>query len=451
VRRLGGVGVAAVAQVSRARAVAPAAIGIALAAAFFLALPEPGERSAAPAAGFAIRDARVFDGERVLPRATVLVRDGRIAAVGPDVPVPDGLAVVDGRGRTLLPGLIDAHAHAFDAALADALNFGVTTVLDMLGDPATLAELKPARESFAPVGHADLYGAGWAATVAGGHGTQFGLRIPLLATPGEAGPWVAARLAEGSDWIKILYEPRGPGGLGPPFPSIDEPTLRALVAAAHERARLAVVHVSRLGPAREALASGADGLVHVYADRPADEALLALVRERRPFVVPTLAVTLHFAGALDPAAFAGDPRIAPYLTPAQRAALAEPLPEPARLGFMRPEVPGGAVRELRDAGATILAGSDAPNPGTVHGATLHQELELLVRAGLTPLEALVAATAAPARRFRLADRGTIAPGQRADLVLVEGDPTADIAATRAIVAVWKNGAAVERRRYPERP
>jgi imidazolonepropionase-like amidohydrolase len=99
----------------------------------------------------------------------------------------------------------------------------------------------------------------------------------------------------------------------------------------------------------------------------------------------------------------------------------------------------------------ILAGSDAPNPGTAHGASLHHELELLVRAGLTPIEALRAATSAPARRFGLADRGRIAPGQRADLLLVAGDPTADILATRAIERIWKNGAVVERRRYPEAP
>jgi imidazolonepropionase-like amidohydrolase len=437
--------------VSRGRGIVWAAAGLAAAAGFFLALPEPGDTRGTPAApGFAVRDVRVFDGVRTLPRATVVVRDGRVVAVGPDVAVPDGLEIVDGAGRTLLPGLIDAHVHAFDAALADALNFGVTTVLDMHGDPATLRELQPSREVLAPVAHADLYGAGWGATVPGGHGTQFGLRVPTLTAPADADAWVAARVADGSDWIKIIYEPKGPGGLGPPFPSIDEPTLRALVTAAHARDRLAVVHVSRLGPAREAIAGGVDGLVHVYADRPADADFLALVRDRRPFVVPTLAVTLNLAGALDPAALARDPRIAPWLTPAQREALARPVPAAAQLRFMRPEVTRDAVRDLRAAGVEILAGSDAPNPGTVHGATLHQELEQLVRAGLAPVEALAAATSVPARRFRLAGRGTIAAGSRADLVLVDRDPTVDVTATRAIVAIWKNGARVERRRYPDR-
>jgi imidazolonepropionase-like amidohydrolase len=97
------------------------------------------------------------------------------------------------------------------------------------------------------------------------------------------------------------------------------------------------------------------------------------------------------------------------------------------------------VGRLVDAGVTILAGTDAPNPGTVFGASLHRELELLVRCGMTPTQALAAATAAPASVFNLADRGRIAPGQRADFVLVSGDPLTDITATRAIAQIWRAG------------
>ena len=99
----------------------------------------------------------------------------------------------------------------------------------------------------------------------------------------------------------------------------------------------------------------------------------------------------------------------------------------------------------------ILAGTDAPNPGTAHGVALHRELALLVRAGLTPTEALTAATAGPARAFGLDDRGRIAPGLRADLLLVDGDPTRDITATRQIAAIWKGGVPVERPRQEKPP
>jgi imidazolonepropionase-like amidohydrolase len=101
-----------------------------------------------------------------------------------------------------------------------------------------------------------------------------------------------------------------------------------------------------------------------------------------------------------------------------------------------------ALKQLHDAGVPILAGSDAPAPGSTNGVSLHGELELLVKGGLSPSEALAAATSVPARTFRLTDRGRIVPGLRADLLLVRGDPTRDITATRDIVEVWKAGVAV---------
>lgn len=105
------------------------------------------------------------------------------------------------------------------------------------------------------------------------------------------------------------------------------------------------------------------------------------------------------------------------------------------------------MRQLKAAKVPILAGSDAPNPGTLHGATIHHEMELLVRAGMTPLEALAAATSVPAARFKLSDRGSIAEGKRADLLLVNGDPTTDIRATRRIARIWKQGVPVDRGAY----
>ncbi len=432
--------------------------GVALAlAGFFFALPEPGdERAAPPGSGFVLRDVRVFDGERVIERATVVVREGRIAAVGPDVAAPSGLAAIDGQGRTLLPGLIDAHVHTWGDGLAETINFGVTTVLDMFSDPGPHQVLRRTRDSLAPRAHADKFSAGALATAPGGHGTQFGVKVPTLTTPAEAPAWVDARLAEGSDFIKIVYEPRTAEGLGPPFPSLDRATMAAVIAATQARQRLAVVHMSRLVPAHEALESGADGLVHVHVDRVADEALVQLARERRAFVIPALAVIAGFDPTPPPAGqprepqrFAADPAVRPFLTPDQRRVL-ETAPT-SKLVMFRLDTALASVRALHAGGVEILAGSDSPNPGTAHGASLHHELELLVRAGLTPIEALRAATSAPARRFGLSDRGRIAPGQRADLLLVAGDPTADVRATRAIERIWKNGAAVQRRRYPVAP
>jgi imidazolonepropionase-like amidohydrolase len=104
------------------------------------------------------------------------------------------------------------------------------------------------------------------------------------------------------------------------------------------------------------------------------------------------------------------------------------------------------IKQLVNAGVPILAGTDAPVQGTTYGATLHEELRLLVGAGLSPTQALTAATEASAKIFHLEDRGRIAAGLRADLVLVEGDPTKDITATENIVAIWKKGVPVDRSR-----
>jgi imidazolonepropionase-like amidohydrolase len=103
-----------------------------------------------------------------------------------------------------------------------------------------------------------------------------------------------------------------------------------------------------------------------------------------------------------------------------------------------------SVRRFHSAGVPLLAGDDAPNPGTAHGPGVYEEIDLLVQGGLTPAEALNAATALPAKIFALNDRGRIAPGLRADLLLLDGDPTQETRALRRVARIWKNGYEVER-------
>ncbi len=398
---------------------------------------------AAPGAGagpqFAIRDVRIFDGTDVIERGTVLVQDGRITAVGADVAVPDGIDRIDGRGRTLLPGLIDAHVHAWGEAQADMLRFGVTSGFDMHGVSDRLAALRAQRDDLGNAGLADLWAAGTAVTAEGGHGTQYGFAVPAVTAETDVEAFTAQRIDEGADFIKLIVEDmRGYGDRR--IPTLDADQVQTAVRAAHARDRLAVAHVSTQDSARAVVAAGVDGLVHIFDDAPVEPGLVQALARRDVFVVPTLVVIASVAGAGEAARLGADPAIAARLSVTQRGTLdaAFPLPPAPR----RLDDAIASVRRLHGAGITILAGSDAPNPGTAQGASLHGELELLVRAGLAPGEALAAATAWPAERFGLTDRGRIAPGQRADLLLVDGDPLQDITATRRIAGVWKNGHAV---------
>lgn len=388
------------------------------------------------------RNARVFDGTRVLERTDVLAENGRITRVGRGLRAPAGAAVVDGTGKTLLPGLIDAHTHSLGDALREAVVFGVTTSLDMFTDHRMAAAARAEQASGRASARSDLFSAGTLVTAPRGHGTQFGLPIPTLSSPDSAQAFVDARIAEGSDYIKIVYD--GGHTYGIKLSTLDSVTLHAAISAAHRRGKLAVVHVGDADGARTAINAGADGLAHLFVDRQADAGFAALTARRRAFVVPTMTVLMSITGTGGGAPLVQDARLAPYLTPPARAMLAQGFPRRGGAPATSYAAAQATVRQLRAAGVAILAGSDSGNPGTAPGVAMHREMELLVGAGLTPLEALTAATAGPARAFRLADRGRIAPGQRADLLLVNGDPTRDITATRDIAGVWKGGVPVDR-------
>lgn len=387
------------------------------------------------------RGVDLFDGASIVRGRSVLVRDGRIERIGAEVEAPDGAAIVEGAGRTLLPGLIDGHTHDWGAdSLRQALRFGVTTQLDMFCAPAFAATMREQQRNGEADDRADLFAAGCLVTAPGGHGSQFGIAIPTLGRPEDADAFVAARVEEGSDYIKIAYEDGIP--IGHPMPCLSRESVHSTIDAAHARHKLAVVHVMARERAREAIADGADGLVHVWIDEPIDTPLVELIAGRHAFVIPTLCVNQGVAGVASGEPLTRDDALAPLLAPDAVDALKTTFPRrdaPA----LRYETAADAVKALKAAGVPIIAGTDAPNPGTTHGASLHRELELLVGAGLTPTEALAAATSVPANCFHLADRGRIAPGARADLLLVDGDPTVDIRATRRIAGIWKNGHAVD--------
>jgi imidazolonepropionase-like amidohydrolase len=397
-------------------------------------------RSEPAGSSFVVRHARVFDGERLLSDANVVVDAGIVRAV--DGEISDrwrNLPVIDASGATLLPGLIDAHTHTRRVSqLQDALRFGVSTVLDMWSPEGDRA-LRDAAARRTDV--SDFRSSGILATVPGGHGTEYGLAIPTVPGPDAAASFVADRVADGADYLKIVLNGVRKATNG--TASMDAATARALVEAAHARGLLVVAHIENLNDVRIAITSGVDGLAHIWREGGDAPDVARLVVDHHVFVVPTLAVPDGFVPGTG-AALAADPRLKPFLSAEQIRHMdgSDRSSSAPVLRNIDPQI--AAVRSLVKAGALLLVGTDPSNATVVHGATLHRELELLVQSGLTPVQALTAATKSTADTFQLKDRGRIVPGRRADLLLVRGDPTRDITATRDILHVWRSGVEVER-------
>jgi imidazolonepropionase-like amidohydrolase len=234
---------------------------------------------------------------------------------------------------------------------------------------------------------------------------------------------------------------------GQRIPILAPDVVTALVAAGHDAGLTTIAHVATARDARVALDAGIDGLAHIFTDVGPGNAVAEEIARRAAaqgvFVIGALSFTEVITGSGAGSELVDDARIGPRLSDAAKAAIRRdltnfPVHPAGKVNAMH------AARALHKAGVPLLAGTDAndgPHGGfaVVHGASLHRELVLLTEAGMTPVEALAAATSVPARLFGLFDRDRIAPGLRADLLLVEGDPTTDITATRSIVEVWRRG------------
>lgn len=395
---------------------------------------------------FIVVGARVFDGENVIESASVLVVGDSVRYVGPNAPQHEGVLVVDGTGKTLLPGLIDSHAHAKPGALAQALTFGVTTEMDMGSSPEWMVEQRELAATRTDV--ADVRSSSFGATLPGGHpsrliGTFFPTGFPTVTDPDSAYAFVEDRVAEGADYIKLIIED-GSALNRELTPIMSPETAKAIVSAAHEHGKQAYAHVTSLDGAERALDAGIDALVHLFMDEPPTPEIIERIVGADVFVVPTLCTL---------GAFSGD-HSARWLTEDDRAKPFIPEDWQANLCCGWPKNPHGRLAhskqsalKLKQAGARVLAGTDAASVnarGTAHGASLHDEFALLVSAGFTALEVLRATTSIPADAYGLTDRGRISPGLLADLVLVDGDPTRNINDTLSIDTVWRHGVPLDR-------
>jgi imidazolonepropionase-like amidohydrolase len=389
----------------------------------------------------AIRKVRVIDGlGGVREKAMLLIRDGRIVTVGDDghVSLPHGTISVDGRGMTLLPGLIDCHVHlglggepdvvrtireeAPGLTLLKAARFarltieaGFTTVRDLGYRDHSIFALKQGIEAGLLPGPRIL-AAGLAICMTGGHARFIGRQAD---GPVDVATAVREQLAAGADVLKFIAS----GGVLTPGTSPDcaqlsSEELAAGMAEARRAGRRVAAHAHGAEGMKNAVRAGAHSIEHATL---MDDEAAALMREHGVFMVPTLSA---LATTADCGLACGIPDTAVTKATKMRA---------------RHEA---SFKQAHRTGIPIAMGTDAGTPFNFHGENA-QELERMVALGMSPMEAIIAATSSAARLLGIDQEvGTIEAGKAADLVMVEGNPLRDISLLRnrtAIAGVMQAG------------
>ncbi|RMZ79443.1 hypothetical protein DV738_g3345, partial [Chaetothyriales sp. CBS 135597] len=431
-----------------------------------------------------IRNVLLFDGESVLDDATVIFEpsSGLITSVSTGqvdpCSYPAGATVIDGRGHTLLPGLIDTHIHCHELhapegndpfnVLALPLRAGVTTVCDMHTDVEVVhllqkgvrANLKQARKLGAAgrVSFSDLKSShlgatikdGWPKPIVLGHNPTEKIKERVAGWPdvaaSNAAAFVNEHKAAGADYIKLMQEDCCVFAL--PTGSIPSATLAlqtAIVDAAHAVGLKCYGHATSIASTELVLNAGADGLTHTFIDQPPTPAILQLYKEKKAFVIPTLVAMASLTKE------EGELR-QKFADLAFGKRLIDDWTRDRGLETLGMAAPTAKVQnaydsiiQLKKAGIDVVAGTDSSIglQGTMVGPSLWMELYMYVeRCGFTPVEALSSATSVAARRFGFHDRGTVKEGNQADLVLVSGDVTKDLAKLwqgDGITRVWKSG------------
>jgi imidazolonepropionase-like amidohydrolase len=410
--------------------------------------------------------------------STIVVRGNRIAAVGPaaSTPVPSGATVIDGKGKWVIPGLVDSHVHFFqsgnlytrpDAADFNAvmpykkevernaarlpetfrvwLRSGVTSVADVGGpfwnfDVRDAAAKSPAAPRMTVAGP----------LVSMIDDPPLGLDDPPIikvTTPAEAHALVARELPRKPDFIKVWFIHQKGDDL-----AAQEAIVRAAAEDAHAAGIRLAVHATELVVAKASLRVGADILVHSVTDAPVDDEFIALAKQRRAIYVPTIFVMSSYAMALsnqwkptEAERRLADPEILAAMSDLDRIPKEKLPPRVARLLEKPPTLRTSPVllqnlKKVWDAGITVAMGTDAGNIGTLHGPSVFREMQLMVDAGLTPLQVLRTATVNGAMVMGLEGKaGTIAPGMLADLVVLDADPLADVANASRVHRVVHDG------------
>lgn len=436
----------------------------------------------APPRAYAIVGVSVVFPERdtdvVLKDATVVVKDEWILAVGPSAttPVPsDGGKIIDGHGKWLIPGLIDGHVHFFQSGnpytRPDAADFnavvpyakevarnqarlpatfkvwlasGVTSVIDV-GGPFWNFSVRDAAQKSAAAPRVETTGP--LISMVDRKALDLGdPPIVKTSTPDEARALVARQLPYKPDYIKIWFIHQKGDDL-----AAQSAIVKATAEATHQAGLRLAVHATELEVAKEALRDGTDYLVHSVFEEPIDDEFIALMREHKALICPTLFVTNGYRIVLSGQWQAtpeeqrlADPEILAHMNDVSTLPADKLPPRIAKLVAEKKPIPAPTVsmqnlKKLSDAGIPIVMGTDAGNIGTLHGPSVFREMRLMQDAGLTPLQVLRSATAGGAKAMGRDDLGAIAPGKRADLVLLDADPLVDVGNLSHASAVIKGG------------
>ena len=425
----------------------------------------PGRSAVAPPVTLAIVGATVLpmDREGSLPDTTVLVHGDRIVAVGPadELVVPEGVQVIDGRGRFLMPGLVDMHVHCwFETDLTLFVANGVTLVRNMFGSPLHVGwrDAIEAGTQFGPT----IVTAG--PIVDGDPPVWPGSRVVMDAEAGRAA--VAENVAGGYDFVKV-------------YVGLPADAYAAIVEAARTAGQDVCGHVPKAVGLRAALAAGQRTIEHLdgfeialsaqASDNPSGFGQLLLnwtqadlsrlpplveaTRAAGAYQCPTLLVLQKVLGPdeLERELARPELRYAPPMMLGMWKGRASQSAKAAELAHAGDAARRDTVGALAAGGVPILLGTDMGNPWVMAGWGVHEELQNLVAAGLTPWAALRAATRTPAECLHATDEfGAVAPGLRADLLLLEGDPSLDVAAAGRRVGVVLRGAWHEEAELRER-
>jgi len=402
----------------------------------------------------------------VEPNATILIQGDRIqiAGTGITLELTQGATIIDGRGKWVVPGLVDAHVHFFQSGnlytRPDAADFNAIMpyAQEVARNKARLDATFKLWLANGVTGVVDIGGPFWnfdvrdraAASAAAPRMAVAGPLISMVDRPqldlgdppiiridsAEAVRALIAREVErNTDYIKVWFVHRPGDDL-----AAQEAIVKAAGDAAHAAGKRFAVHATELAVAKAALRAGADYLVHSVFDQPVDDEFIALAKKNHVLYCPTLFVVQGYPLALSNQWRAtpeelkrADPQILAAMDDLNEIS-ADKRPERIAKMMAVPKMPDPPrvamenLKKLSDAGITIVMGTDAGNIGTLHGPSIYREMRLMQESGLTPLEVLRSATTNGAKALGLEGKvGAITPGMLADLVILDADPLADTA------------------------